>query len=53
MLYYAFTFLLFAVLTGLFGFVADVGQAAAIARALCFLFSMFFAISVFFWRWRP
>lgn len=53
MLYCAVIFFLLAALTGFFGFVVAAGTTAALARALCFLFSMFFAMSVFFWRWRP
>lgn len=53
MLYYAVTFFLLAALTGAFGLVAATGVAVEVAWALCFLFAMFFAMSVFFWRWRP
>lgn len=53
MLYFSIAFFILATACGLFGFTVATGMAAAVAKNLCFLFAMFFAMSVFFWRWRP
>lgn len=53
MLYRAVTFSLLAVRTGCLSRVPAAVGVAGMARALCFPFSMLFAMPVFFRGWRP
>jgi uncharacterized membrane protein YtjA (UPF0391 family) len=46
MLYYAFLFLLLAIVAGIFGFSVIAGTAAAIAKGLFILFIILFVISM-------
>ena len=48
MLYYAFLFLLLAIVAGILGFGAIAGTAAMIARFLFLLFILLFALSMIF-----
>jgi uncharacterized membrane protein YtjA (UPF0391 family) len=53
MLYYAFLFLLLAIVAGILGFSVIAGTAAAIAKGLFILFVVLFVLSMLIGKRKP